>query len=201
MAMGEAAQQSWISYAAYLEIERESGRRHEWLDGQVYAMAGGSLTHSALAVAVAAELRSLSRTCGCQVFSSDAKVRVLATGLATYPDVSVVCGPIERDPDDPNAIANPSVLVEVLSMSTEGYDRGAKFAHFRELPSLRDYVLVSQYERRVEVYSRDAHGLWVLREARAGGEVPLSALSGAALVIDHVYEGVELEPRPPRNAS
>jgi Uma2 family endonuclease len=135
MAMGEAAKQSWSSYTAYLEIERESGRRHEWLDGQVYAMAGGSLSHSALAVAVAAELRSLSRTCGCQVFSSDAKVRVLATGLATYPDVSVVCGPIERDSDDHNAIMNPSVLVEVLSTSTEGYDRGAKFAHFRELPS------------------------------------------------------------------
>jgi Uma2 family endonuclease len=128
-------------------------------------------------------------------------VRVLVTGLATYPDVSVVCGPIERDPDDPDAITNPSVLVEVLSASTEGYDRGAKFAHFRELPSLRDYVLVSQYERRVEVYSRDAQGLWVLREARAGGEVPLSALSGATLGIDPVYEGVELEPRPPRDAS
>jgi Uma2 family endonuclease len=83
---------------------------------------------------------SASHARGCQVFSSDAKVRVLATGLATYPDVSVVCGPIERDPDDPNAITNPSVLVEVLSASTEGYDRGAKFAHFRELPSLRDYV-------------------------------------------------------------
>jgi Uma2 family endonuclease len=100
MAVGEAAQRSRISYAAYLEIERESGRRHEWLDGQVYAMAGGSLSHSALAVAVAAKLLRLSRACGCQVFSSDAKVRVLATGLATYPDVSVVCGRIERDPDD-----------------------------------------------------------------------------------------------------
>jgi Uma2 family endonuclease len=199
MAMGEAAPRPWIGYAAYLDIERESGRRHEWLDGQVYAMAGGSLSHSALAVAVAAELRSLSRASGYQVFSSDAKVRVIATGLATYPDVSVVCGPIERDREDPNAITNPSVLVEVLSASTEGYDRGAKFAHFRELPSLRDYVLVSQHERRIEVYSRDAQGLWVLREARAGGEVPLSALGGATLVIDHVYEGVELEPRPARS--
>jgi len=166
----------------------------------VYAMVGGSLPHSGLAVAIAAELRSLSRARGCQVFSSDAKVRVRATGLVTYPDVSVVCGPIERDPDDRNAITNPSVLVEVLSESAEGYDRGAKFAHYRELPSLCDYVLVSQYERRVEVYSRDAHGLWALREARAGEEVPLSAMSGAALVLDRVYEGVELEPRPPRAA-
>ena len=198
--MGDAAQRPWIGYAAYLDIERESGCRYAWLDGQVHAMPGGSLAHSALAVAVAAELLRLSRARGCQVFSSDAKVRVLATGLATYPDVSVVCGPIERDPNDPDAITNPSVLVEVLSASTEGYDRGAKFAHFRELPSLRDYVLVSQYERRVEVYSRDAQGLWVLREARAGGEVPLSALSGAPLGIDHVYEGVELEPRPPRDS-
>ena len=127
-------------------------------------------------------------------------MRVSSTGLATHPDVSVVCGPIERDPEDRAAITNPSVLVEVLSASTEGYDRGAKFAHFRELPSLCDYVLVSQYERRVEVYSRDAQGLWVLREARAGGEVPLSAMNGASLVIDNVYEGVELEPKPPRAA-
>ena len=194
--MGEAATKHRTSYEDYLAIERETDRKHEWLDGEVYAMAGGTIAHGALAAAVTGELRALARSCGCQVMSSDVKVRVRATGLATYPDVSMVCGAVERDPDDRNAINNPAVLVEVLSEGTEAYDRGEKFAHYRQLPSLRDYVVVSQHERRIEVHSRDAQGLWVLREAVTGGSVPVSTLDGAALTVDLVYEGVELEAPP-----
>ncbi len=196
--MGEAAPKQRVDYEAYLAIERETGRKHEWLDGVVYAMAGGTLSHAELSAAMTVALSALARECGCRVFSSDAKVRVRATGLATYPDVSVVCGEVVRDPGDRNAVNNPAVLVEVLSEGAEGYDRGEKFAHYREVPSLRDYVVVSQYERRIEVHSRDPQGLWVLREARAGGSVPISAFGGAALEVDRVYEGVELEAPPSR---
>lgn len=198
--MGEAAPQRRIDYDEYLAIERETDRRHEWLDGAVYAMAGGTLEHGALAAAVAGELRALTLGCGCQVFSSDAKVRVTATGLATYPDASVVCGRIERDPADRNAMTNPAVLVEVLSDGTEAYDRGDKFDHYRRIPSLRDYVLVSQHKPQIEVYSRDPGGRWVLSVAGAGGSVPLTAMNGA-LHVDRVYAGIELQPPPPRSVA
>jgi len=196
--MGDAAEQTRIDYASYLALEARSDQKHEWLDGVVYAMAGGTLEHGQLSAALIGELRELASGRGCRVFSSDAKVRVSATGLATYPDASVVCGPIERDPDDRNAMANPAVLVEVLSDGTEAYDRGEKFEHYRRLPSLRDYVLVSQRRPLIEVYSRDAHDRWVLTAVGAGERFTLSALPGD-VEVDRVYAGVELLPTPPRS--
>lgn len=198
--MGEPAKQPWISYADYLALERAEDRKYEWLDGRVYAMAGGTLEHSRLAAETIGELRRIGATKGCHVYTSDAKVRVLATGLAAYPDVAVVCGPVERDPDDPNAMTNPAVLVEVLSDGTEAYDRGEKFRHYRRVPSLRDYVLVSQHERCIEVYSRDARGRWVLSTAGPGEAAPLTAMEGA-LEVDRVYGDIELPPAPPPPAS
>lgn len=187
---GEAAALPWTAYEDYLALERATDQRHEWLEGQVYAMAGGTLTHAELSAAVAAELRALALPCGCRVYSPDGKVRVLATGLATYPDASVVCGPVVTAPDDPHAMTNPALLVEVLSDGTEAYDRGDKAAHYRHLASLKDYVLVSQHTRRVEVYSR-AGDHWTLRVAEAGQSAPLTALDGA-LSVDRVYAGVTL---------
>ncbi|MEZ4406740.1 MAG: Uma2 family endonuclease [Polyangiales bacterium] len=197
--MGDAADPRWIDYDTYLSIERETDRKHEWLDGRVYAMLRVTLEHSQLSAQIACALLRLADACGCRVFSSDAKVRVLATGLATYPDASVVCGEIERDPADRNAMVNPAVLVEVLSDGTEAYDRGEKFQHYRRVPSLRDVVFVSQHTPCVEVYSRDASGRWVLSSAVAGERVSLSALDGA-LEVDRVYAGVELTPAPTRPA-
>jgi Uma2 family endonuclease len=198
--MGEAAVQPRLDYADYLAIERETDRKHEWFDGKAYAMAGGTLEHGSLSAAMVGELRALAMACGCQVFSSDAKVRVRATGLATYPDVSAVCGAIERDPDDRNAMTNPAVLVEVLSDGTEAYDRGEKFDHYREVPSLRDYVLVSQHKRQIEVYSRVEGGRWELAVAGSGGAVRLTAMRGV-IEVDRVYAGIELAPTPPRTGA
>ncbi len=195
--MGDAAQTPWIDYDAYLALERSTDQRHEWLDGVAYAMAGGSLAHAALTIAMGAELRSLAPPRGCRVFSSDAKLRVPATGLSTYPDLSVVCGPIVVDSLDANAMTNPVVLVEVLSDGTESYDRGEKFAHYRRIPSLRDYVMVSQHQALIEVYSRGADGLWTLREAGPGESVSLAAFA-ALMDVDRVYDGVELTPAPLR---
>ena len=154
-------------------------------------MAGGTLTHGALATAVASELRSIALGCGCVVYNSDAMVRVTATGLATYPDASVVCGPLMVDPENARAMTNPSVVVEVLSKRTEAYDRGEKFAHYRRLASLRDYVLVSQTGVALEVYSRDGD-TWVLRTAGPGESVPLTAIAGR-LEADRVYAGITLD--------
>ena len=121
-------------------------------------MAGGTPEHSRLSVNVQGELRNALRGRRCTVFNSDVRVRVLATGLGTYPDATVVCGRLEVDPEDKNTVTNPIVIVEVLSDSTETYDRDDKRAHYRQLPTLRDYLLVSQHERRIEHYHRNDDG-------------------------------------------
>ena len=195
--MGDAAEQTWIDYETYLTIEQEADRKHEWLDGRIYAMAGGTTAHGQLTAQSIMELGRLAAGCGCRVFSADVKIRVQATGLATYPDASVVCGPIERDARDRNAVVNPVVLVEVLSDGTEGYDRGEKFEHYRQIPSLRDFVIVSQHKAHVEVYSRDERGRWVLSTAGAGERLSLTAMDGA-IEVDRLYADVELTAAPPR---
>jgi len=197
--MGDAAEQPWIDYETYLTVERETDQKHEWLDGRTYAMSGGTIEHGQLSTQMIGELLRLASACGCRVFNSDVKIRVRATGLATYPDASIVCGTIERDPDDRNAMTNPAVLVEVLSDGTEAYDRGEKFEHYRRIPSLRDFVLVSQHKPRVEVYSRDQGDRWVLTTAGVGERFSLTAVDGT-IEVDRVYADVELVPAPPRTS-
>jgi Uma2 family endonuclease len=197
--MGDAAAEARIDYPTYLAIERETGQKHEWFDGYAYAMAGGTLPHGALTIALATELRAIALKCGCQVYSAGVKVRVRATGLATHPDASVACGPVETHPEDSNALTNPSLLVEVLSDGTEAYDRGEKFEHYRQIPSLRDYVLVSQHKALIEVYSRDGDR-WSLRVAGPGVSVPLTAMAGE-IEVDRVYAGITLAPAPLRAMS
>lgn len=157
------------SYAEYLAYEADSGMKHEYDDGDIVAMAGGSRRHNALAVRVTTALDN-GRTRDCVVFQSDLRVRIVATGKATYPDASMVCGPIEGDPADPSGttITNPSVIVEVLSPSTEQDDRGSKWQHYQQLASLREYVLVSQAERRLEYYRRLPNGAWEYRDVTEG---------------------------------
>ena len=130
------------------------------------------------------------------MFTSYARVRVVATGLATYPDITVICGPIERDPEDPNTATNPTAIVEILSDSTEAYDRGDKFVHYRRIPSLRTYVLVSQHEARIEIYRRNPDESWTLEDARLGADAKIPDL--CAVPVSAVYAGVELPPAPPR---
>ena len=192
--MGEAAV-ARVDFDDYLALEESSEQKHEWLDGRVYAMAGGTLSHGELGAAMTRELGNLALTCGCRVFSSDVKVRVLATGLATYPDASVVCGEVATDPASKMVLVNPALLVEVLSDSTEAYDRGEKFIHYQQMPSLRDYVLVSQHAKRIQVFSRDSENQWTLRMAGPGQSVPLTAMRGV-IEVDRVYVGVTLAPAP-----
>jgi Uma2 family endonuclease len=175
-----------MTYVEYLAAEETSADKHEFLAGEAYAMAGGTPEHAALCAAVAGELGDALRGKPCRVFSSDARVRVQATGLSTYPDVTVVCGRLETDADDPHAIVNPVVLVEVLSDSTEGHDRGEKAAHYRHIPTLREYVFVSQRHPRVEVHRRNPAGRWELFEFEAGAAAELSSL-GCSIRVDEVY--------------
>jgi Uma2 family endonuclease len=175
-----------MTYAEYLAAEAVAEVRHEFLNGEVWEMAGGTIEHGALTLAAAGELRAALRGKPCRAFSSDVRVRIPETDLATYPDLSIVCGQLETAPDDKDAITNPIVLVEVLSDSTEAYDRGAKAAHYRRISSLREYVLVSQSEPRIEVQRRSQGGRWELLEARPGETIELVSL-GVRLDVAAVY--------------
>jgi Uma2 family endonuclease len=175
-----------MTYAEYLAAEAVAEVRHEYLNGEVWAMAGGTPEHGALAVSMTLALGAALQGKPCRGYSSDVRVRIPDTGLSTYPDLSVVCGQLETAPDDKDAITNPIVVVEVLSDSTEAYDRGAKWAHYRRIPSLREYVLVSQAEPRIEVFRRIEAGRWELLEARPGETMELASL-GVQLDVAAVY--------------
>jgi Uma2 family endonuclease len=173
------------SYDEYLAYERDSGMKHEYDSGEIIAMAGGSLRHNALASRISASLES-GRQPGCIAFQSDQRVRILATGKVTYPDASMICGAIDLDPADPAGatITNPTLIVEVLSPSTEHNDRGDKWWHYQRMPSQQEYVLVSQSHPRIERYRRLASGDWEYHDA-IQGQVQL--LSGATLDLARLY--------------
>lgn len=184
--MAEPARKLMYTFAEYVAMEEASEQKHEYLDGEIFAMAGGTLEHSQIATNVARLLGNQLLSRPCIVYNSDARVRVLATGLATYPDVTVVCGSIERHPENDHTVTNPVVLVEVLSDSTEGYDRGKKFAHYRRIASLREYVLVSQSSKRIDHYLRNDDGSWTLRSVEPPDVARLTSI-GCELSLDEVY--------------
>jgi Uma2 family endonuclease len=174
------------TYADYVALEDESSTKHEFLNGEIYAMAGGTEEHSALSAEV---LRLLGNAIGqrpCRVHTSDLRIYVEAVGLATFPDASVICGPLLQHAASPRATAlNPLVLVEVTSDSSEEYDTVDKLAFYTTIPSLHDYVVVSHRERRLVVHSRTEAG-WETRTAIPGGRVHLASLE-AELLVDEVY--------------
>jgi Uma2 family endonuclease len=139
-AMG-AAHPVFYSFAEYVQLEELSSVKHEFLGGRIYAMAGRTPEHAALTMAVGIALGAALEGSRCRAYSSDLMIRVPATGLGTYPDVTVVCGPRETDPESKNAVTNPALLVEVTSKSTEEYDKGEKFDHYKQIASLREYIL------------------------------------------------------------
>jgi Uma2 family endonuclease len=176
------------TYADYLAVERDSPVRHEYLDGEIFAMAGGTPEHAALAAQLTALLQTRLPP-GCRAFSSDLKVRVEETGLTTYPDLSVVCGPVERAASDANALTNPALLVEVTSPSSEEYDRGEKLNHYLRIPSLQALVLVSHRSHAVTVLCRTG-AQWTTSEHGPGAKVELLA-PPIAFAIDEVYAALQ----------
>lgn len=173
------------TYAEYLALERTAEEKHEYLRGDVWAMAGGTPEHGRLAMALGRVLAGALTGKPCVVYSSDVRLRIAATNRSTYADAFVVCGPDRRAGDDPDAITNPVLIAEVLSPTTERSDRGEKFAHYQQIESLQLYVLVSQDSRRIEVFHRQGVN-WLLSIHEAGAEVPLTEI-GVTLRVDDVY--------------
>lgn len=165
-----------MSYPEYVVFEQASPSRHEYLRGEVFDMAGGSPEHAQLQLAFGAEVRARLAGGSCRVFGSDLRVRIEETDFACYPDVTIVCGEVRRAPQDGDAVVNPTVVVEILSDSTEAFDRGGKAAHYRAIPSVREIVFVSQRERMVEVQRRNELGRFEIFLWREAGEVELAAL-------------------------
>ncbi|OJY15628.1 MAG: hypothetical protein BGO98_23390 [Myxococcales bacterium 68-20] len=178
---------SRMTPAEYLEWERTQREKHQLLHGEVYAMAGGSPRHNRLCVRILARLDAALQGGPCGAFSSDQKVFIPASGNFVYPDGTVVCGPVQLHDGTADVIDNPRVVVEVLSKSTEPHDRGDKWEDYRSIPSLSDYVLVSQRLARLEHFAREADGSWRYRVVGAGGRLELT--TGTILVVDEIFEG------------
>jgi Uma2 family endonuclease len=176
----------------YLAADRAAAQKSEFLSGEVFAMSGASERHNVLVANVIAELRTQLKGRPCRVYPSDMRVRVPATGLYAYPDVTIACGKPEFDDENQDVLLNPTVIIEVLSKSTEAYDRGEKFAHYRRLPSLKEYVLIAQDRLSVECYTRQSKGEWLLSESRAIGESVSLPAAGCVLQLAEVYDKVDL---------
>jgi Uma2 family endonuclease len=178
------------SVEEYLALERVSETRHELVNGEIIAMAGGTLQHNAICANLVATITYMLRGKPCRAYTSDQRVAVPPTKLYTYPDVTVICDEPVLSAADTSTITNPVLLVEVLSPSSEQYDRGAKFAHYQKLPSLKEYFLVSQSERRVEHYRLLDDGQWIYSACTQG--VVESLVLGGAISLDDVYDKVDL---------
>jgi Uma2 family endonuclease len=180
------------TYADYVALEEASPTKHEFFEGEIYAMAGGSEEHSALAAAVLAALTNAVADRPCRVHTSDLRIYVETTGMATFPDGSVICGKLEQHGPSPRTTAlNPLVLVEVTSDSSEEYDTTTKLEGYRTISSLSDYIVVSHRERRISVHSRTPGGGWSTRVAITGGTVLVASL-GTELVVDDIYRRSEI---------
>ncbi|MDQ3035487.1 MAG: Uma2 family endonuclease [Myxococcota bacterium] len=184
-----------ISEAGYLAFERTAAEKHEYVNGEMYAMAGGSPLHAAIAASLARILGNALVGSRCGVASSDLRVHVRSTGLYTYPDLTVVCDRVQRHPDDDTVIVNPTLIVEILSASTEAYDRGAKFRHYEHIPSLAEYLLVSADGRRLEHFRRLESEQW-LRTVADADDDPESTLElpalGARITLRELLQGLEI---------
>ncbi len=181
--------------AEYLALERAAVYKSEYFAGEIYAMAGAGKAHNIITLNIASELRSRFRGGPCHVYASEMRVRVQASSLYTYPDVVALCGEEQFEDGHQDTLTNPTVIFEVLSPSTEGYDRGKKFTLYRRLESLTDYLLVAQDEARVEHYTRQGHD-WLLREVHGlDATIQLPSLA-AALPLAAVYEDVAFPTAP-----
>jgi Uma2 family endonuclease len=194
--MGLAQAKQLLTPEEYLRRERDSLDKHEFYHGEVFAMAGASPEHSLITANVIREFGNRLKGSPCRVYDSNLRIRIPRTSLYSYPDASVVCRPTEFDPLDARreTILNPTVLIEVLSPSTEAYDRGTKFENYQQIDALREYVLVSQMAPRVEIYLRQPDGTWLY--AATAGLDALSRLASLKIEVPlrEIYDGVSFPP-------
>lgn len=184
---------TFLTPEQYLAIERGADYKSEYLNGEMFAMSGARAAHNLISVNVSAELRQQFRTRPCRVYSSDMRVRVNRSGLNTYPDVTVVCGAPQFLDNVEDTLLNPNVIVEVLSPSTEAYDRGRKFEHYKSIESMREYLLLASDRMHADLYTRQPDDRWLLTSADAPEHSLTLESVGAQLKLADLYEKVDLE--------
>jgi Uma2 family endonuclease len=183
---------TYLTPEEYLAIERKAKYKSEYVNGEMIAMTGASRVHNLITANIIGELRQQLKEAQCEVYSNDMRVRIPATGLYTYPDAIVVCGEPKLDDDFFDTLLNPTLIVEVLSSSTEAHDRGQKFSDYRTVESLAEYLLVAQDEYRVEQYVKQSDGRWLLTDIRwIEGTVELVSVP-CVLALKEVYHKVNL---------
>ena len=185
---------SRVTVASYLSAERTAVTKSVLWDFETFAMASGTQQHNLLTAAMLRELGTRLRGKPCRTYASDQRIRLPSLGRYVYPDASVTCPPVEVDESDTDTICNPRLVVEVLSDSTEAFDRGDKFLAYRSITSLTDYLLVSQHEVRIEHFHRQDEVTWVLRTYGPEQVVAIAAL-GVELPVSDVFEGIVLVTR------
>lgn len=195
--MSVAAARPRLTPREYLARERQAEIKHEFVLGEIFAMSGASPAHNRICFNLAGRISPALAGGPCQGYSSDQRVAVPGSVLYTYPDITVVCGEPEFDEYDPDTLVNPTLIVEVLSPSTEAWDRGGKFAHYRRLPSLREYVLIAQDRPRVECYLRRGEE-WILTEFSGMDAVLTLASVQSQVPLTEIYDRVNLPEFPAR---
>ena len=191
--MSSAAVQSHLTPEEYLALERKATIKSEYLDGQMYAMSGASRAHNRICINICAEFNAQLKGSDCEIYAIDMRVKVDSAGLYTYPDVLVVCDEPRFEDDSFDTLLNPTALFEILSPSTEAYDRGAKFGYYRQLDSLQEYTLVSQDCMRVERYLRQG-GQWILTEFGKPEDVVDFTSINCELSLREIYAKVKFPP-------
>jgi Uma2 family endonuclease len=182
----------YLTPEEYLAIERRNEYKSEYVDGEMVAMTGASRRHNLIATNITGQLYPQSRGRPCESYGSDMRVRIPTTRAYMYPDVVVVCGEPQFEDDYVDTLLNPTALIEVLSESTERYDRGRKFGFYRTIESLSEYVLVAQDELRVEQYAKQPDGRWLLTDHRSPEDVVELASVECTLRLSDMYEKVSL---------
>jgi Uma2 family endonuclease len=182
-----------ITPQEYLIRERQASIKSEFYQGEIFAMGGGSANHSLIAANFVREAGNALKDKPCIVFNSDLRVQVQSTGLYTYPDATIVCGELLFDDDHRDTLLNPTVIVEVLSDSTEKYDRGKKSNHYRQIASLKELILIAQDRSHVERFTRQPNGDWLFHEQKElTADFELKSL-GISIAISELYRGVTFE--------
>lgn len=187
----QALVETYLTPEEYLAMERQAETKSEYFNGGVYAIPSANVWHATIMVNIVAYLGVKFKGRPCVAFTSDMRIKVSATGLYTYPDAVVICGKAKLEDREQDTLLNPTVIFEIFSPSTEGYDRGAKFAHYQTLESLTDYVLISQTEAKVEHFARQPGGKWLLSVYKGLEAVTLLPSIGCDLPLAEVYDKVE----------
>jgi len=182
----------YLTPEEYLAKERLAEYKSEFYKGEIFAFAGASKEHNTIVINLILKLAPQLRKRNCEIYSNDMRVKVNATGLYTYPDVVVVCGESQFEDDENDTLLNPMVLIEVLSPSTENYDRGAKFEHYRNIDSLSDYILVAQDKSHVEHYVRQSDRIWLFSEYKLVKDKFQIQSIDCELTVEEIYEKVEM---------